>query len=575
MLHRYPTALMALFVVHGLQALTPMPDANLRTWVNNNYSGAIVGSNIDETHPGVQSATYIDLQFAGNISDLMGMQAFSSLGTLNVSGNPITYFMGPQSLHTLIANNCGLTGTFIVPLPVQTMLASYNSITTLDLSVAQQLNTLYAHHNQLTNIIGSNGSVGSMDLSYNQLTTIPDNFQSLYSLDISHNLFATLPGHFGPLNMVNASYNLITSFTFLPEFSVDLSHNLIDHVTSLGSTQTVNLSFNPLTQGMDNTSYDLVTLTITDTQLPCLPYLHNALVNLYCTNSPLTCLPNQPPNLVMSAVNFGFPPAVCTSIDPCYQQLPSIALRVFLQGPFNTATLDMHDSLRAQGLLPTVEPYTALGFSYTGAGWPDTLDPAVFNATGSDAIVDWIVVDMAVDNGVLNPGDAEHYSRPALLQRDGDVVALDGSWPLPLAMRFGSYRTAVRHRNHLGAIVRFGENFGSATSAVDFTLYTATACFSEAMHGDSLLFNERQLWSGDVTWNRQIKYVGVSNDRDPILQAIGGIQPLNVVSGVYSNADVNMDGQIKYTGFNNDRDPILVNIGGWTPLAVRNQIGFY
>jgi hypothetical protein len=575
MLHRYPTTILAALVVHGLQALTAMPDANLRTWVNNNYPGAIVGSNIDETHPGVQSATYIDLQFAGNIANLLGMEAFTSLGTLIVSNNPITYFMGPQSLHTLIANNCGLTGTFIVPLPVQTMLVSYNSITALDLSVAQQLHTVYAHHNQLATITGFNSSVTSMDLSYNQLTTIPDNYQSLNSVDISHNLFATLPSFVSQLNSCNASYNLITSFSSLPDFSVDLSHNLIDHVTSLGSTQTVNLSFNPLTQGMDNTSYDLVTLTITDTQLPCLPYLHNALVNLYCTNSPLTCLPNQPPNLVMSAVNFGFPPAVCTSNDPCYMPFPSIALRVFLQGPFNSVTLDMHDSLRAQGLLPTVEPYTALGFSYTGAGWPDALDPAVFTVTGPDAIVDWIIVDMGVDGGVINPGDAEHYSRPALVQRDGDVVALDGTWPLPLTMRYGSYRTAVRHRNHLGAIVRFGEGFGGYTSAVDFTLYSATACFSEAMHGDSLLFNERQLWSGDVTWNRQLRYVGAGDDRDPILQAIGGIQPLNVVSGVYSNADVNMDGQIKYTGFNNDRDPILMNIGGWNPLAVRNQIGFY
>jgi hypothetical protein len=126
----------------------------------------------------------------------------------------------------------------------------------------------------------------------------------------------------------------------------------------------------------------------------------------------------------------------------------------------------------------------------------------------------------------------------------------------------------------LGAIVKFGNWFSSDTVHVDLTRYSATACFNEAMHGDSLLSDHRQLWSGDVTFNHQLKYVGAANDRDPILVAIGGVVPHNTVSGVYANEDVNMDGVIKYAGVRNDRDPILVNIGGSTPNAVRNQVGF-
>ena len=60
----------------------------------------------------------------------------------------------------------------------------------------------------------------------------------------------------------------------------------------------------------------------------------------------------------------------------------------------------------------------------------------------------------------------------------------------------------------------------------------------------------------------------MNNDRDPILQAIGGTVPTNVVTG-YSGADVNMDGDIRYTGAANDRDPILLNIGGVVPTATR------
>jgi hypothetical protein len=72
------------------------------------------------------------------------------------------------------------------------------------------------------------------------------------------------------------------------------------------------------------------------------------------------------------------------------------------------------------------------------------------------------------------------------------------------------------------------------------------------------------LWSGNVMRDAMLKYTGASNDRDPILTAIGGSVPTNVVTG-YALSDVNMDGSTKYTGSANDRDPILSNIGGSVP----------
>ncbi|MBK9196134.1 MAG: hypothetical protein IPO17_14400 [Flavobacteriales bacterium] len=37
----------------------------------------------------------------------------------------------------------------------------------------------------------------------------------------------------------------------------------------------------------------------------------------------------------------------------------------------------------------------------------------------------------------------------------------------------------------------------------------------------------------------------------------------------YHPADVNMDGVVKYVGADNDRDPILQNVGGSVPTNVR------
>ena len=85
----------------------------------------------------------------------------------------------------------------------------------------------------------------------------------------------------------------------------------------------------------------------------------------------------------------------------------------FLQGPLTTSgTTTMDDSLRSNSLLPTTSPYAdAL-----------TCESTVFDTTGNDAIVDWILVEFrdATDPTMVM------YSQSALLQRDGDVVDVDG-----------------------------------------------------------------------------------------------------------------------------------------------------
>ena len=72
--------------------------------------------------------------------------------------------------------------------------------------------------------------------------------------------------------------------------------------------------------------------------------------------------------------------------------------------------------------------------------------------------------------------------------------------------------------------------------------------------------------TGDVNFNGTVQYTGTNNDRDLILQRIGGVVPTNSVTGYWAE-DVNMDGVVRYTGTGNDRDRILQSIGGTTPTA--------
>ncbi|MBK9289516.1 MAG: hypothetical protein IPN38_18040 [Flavobacteriales bacterium] len=74
----------------------------------------------------------------------------------------------------------------------------------------------------------------------------------------------------------------------------------------------------------------------------------------------------------------------------------------------------------------------------------------------------------------------------------------------------------------------------------------------------------RVLWAGNAQGDAELKYIGASNDRDPILTVVGGTTPNNTTTG-YSAEDVNLDGVVKYIGADNDRDPILTNVGSTTP----------
>ena len=238
-----------------------------------------------------------------------------------------------------------------------------------------------------------------------------------------------------------------------------------------------------------------------------------------------------------------------------------VSVRVMLQGAYDANTGLMRDALRAAGLLPLLEPYTALGYTHVGGGG-EQVPPTVFGNTGNNAVVDWVVVEL---RSASDPALVVE-TRSGLVQRDGDVVAVNGSAPLSFLSAPGNYHVAVMHRNHLGAMTRLPLGLGTAVSTVDLSADPAYG--DEARTGITGLFPTQALWAGDVTFNGTIKYTGQDNDRDPILGAIGGVVPTNTITG-YLASDVNMDGTVKYTGLNNDRDPILQNIGGVVPTNTR------
>ena len=243
---------------------------------------------------------------------------------------------------------------------------------------------------------------------------------------------------------------------------------------------------------------------------------------------------------------------------------PSVAqlsLKVFLEGPFNGVG-QMTDGLRVASLLPSTEPYSALGYAFTGSpGAGGAVPTGVFAVTGNNAIVDWVVVEL---RGGTDPSVVV-ASCAALVQSDGDVVALDGVSPVAISVAMGQYHVAIRHRNHLGAMTANTVVLDHQTATVDFTTAALTTYGTDAQR---LIGSAYALRTGDVTFDHQVRYTGSNNDRDPILVRVGSTTPNNVVSG-YHTEDTNLNGTVSYTGSGNDRDPVLVNVGSTTPNNIR------
>ncbi len=243
---------------------------------------------------------------------------------------------------------------------------------------------------------------------------------------------------------------------------------------------------------------------------------------------------------------------------------PSVKLRAVLQGAYSTTTMLMRDDLRAAGLIPTTEPFTGLGFTHAGGGGGETVPAATLTLTGKNAVVDWVLVELRNKN---TPTQVL-ATRSALLQRDGDIVGVDGYPRLLFSLASDNYYVAVRHRNHLGVMTAASVPLNKNLQAVDLTLGATTTYGTNARV--KLGADRWGLWSGNAVRDNALKYTGTANDRDPILTQIGGSLPTGVWNG-YHLTDVTLDGVVKYTGMANDRDPILLNIGGGIPTVIRQE----
>jgi len=239
-----------------------------------------------------------------------------------------------------------------------------------------------------------------------------------------------------------------------------------------------------------------------------------------------------------------------------------VAMKAFLDGPYVSGTQLMNDGLRMLGIIPGTEPHTGLSYPHVGGGG-ETVAPAALAVTGNNAIVDWVVVELRNKNNSATVV----RTRSALVQRDGDVVDVDGVSNVPFTMSADNYYVAIRHRNHLSCMTLLSVPISATSALIDFTVASTNTFGTNARKVNG---GRTTLWPGNAKRDPLVKYAGSNNDRDPILTAIGGSVPTATTSG-YRLEDLNLDGTSKYIGGANDRDLILQTIGGSVPTATKTD----
>ena len=234
---------------------------------------------------------------------------------------------------------------------------------------------------------------------------------------------------------------------------------------------------------------------------------------------------------------------------------PSLKIRVnpklFLQGSLlNPATAGlMNDDLRSLNYLPTTSPYADAS----------TVNASVFTVTGSNAVVDWIWVELRDTADNTNVKSAQS----ALLQRDGDVVALDGVSNLTMSSSPGNYYVVIKHRNHLGVMSSNDIALSGAETIVDFTDSNFSTYGNNAQV--QLASGDMALWAGDTNNNKQINFSGAANDANVIKDDVlsdptNGFNSLGFASTGYLLFDIDMNGSGKFSGTGNDSNIIKDNV---------------
>jgi hypothetical protein len=289
-----------------------------------------------------------------------------------------------------------------------------------------------------------------------------------------------------------------------------------------------------------------------------------------------------------------------------------INLRVYLEGALinnnNAVASDgrplMRDGLRnstftAQNIIPPFDPYTTSTAYVNVTGKSKKLPPqttytqfqqvtdsaTVFSVTGQNAIVDWVYVELRSKSNNTNIVGC----RAGLIQRDGDIVDVDGISCLKFPdVPIDSYFVSIEHRTHLGTMTKFVQSPAALQTLVDFTV-ASTQLWDKGIVGGynytglsqkaNVKGTYRAMWQGDFNCDGKIKYDNPNDDLSTMPFEVRR-HPNNSKQTTnndfaygYRQADYDMNGKVKFDNPNDDNAMLLFQVRRY-PVNVNHTTNF-
>jgi hypothetical protein len=267
--------------------------------------------------------------------------------------------------------------------------------------------------------------------------------------------------------------------------------------------------------------------------------------------------------------------------------------KVFLQGAYNVGTGLMNDRLRTTSatytpgnapvsiVIPVSDPYRnapySTAFTHVNNNLTEVATVNAFNdmPLANDNIVDWVFVELRSN---VTPGNTVLQTRSALLQRDGDIVDIDGITPVYFKnVDAANYTITVKHRNHLA----MSTNPASFNQAMDLAVNSTKLNFSNPAFSPNLMGlvtsnyanngTINMMYAGNVNMNSSLRWLAPSSDKDAIVTNVLGGSSSSTLSNAYSVGDVDLNRGVRWLAPSSDKDYILTTPLGGVSSVTRNQ----
>jgi hypothetical protein len=212
--------------------------------------------------------------------------------------------------------------------------------------------------------------------------------------------------------------------------------------------------------------------------------------------------------------------------------------KVFLEGPFQTASSTMRTTLNQRGLLPGQTPIgqfavtTPQGQPYKAAPWNYAGTEGDTITTYPSTVVDWVLVTLRPDSTTT----ANSFRVTGWLHNDGHISFISPCFTLTN----GAYFVVIEHRNHVGVMSPNKVAIVNGAMSHDFTINDSYVLINPPSFGQKQRGSKWTMYAGDGKKDTYVTNYDVNFTDSQYWKLQSGI------FDQYKSGDFNLDADVNF-----------------------------